>query len=91
MAQIQGMVEEMNLEIGEKMKTDRVDKVEEVEEMKNIEVVEKIEEVAVEKAEERTMGVLEPICITMEEATTAGQGRAHEESARGLQASGSLL
>ena len=87
MVVIQGTVEEKNQEIEEKMKIDKVDRAEEVEEMKNIEV----EEVAVEIAEGRAMEVREPIHITMEEATTAGQGRAHEESARGLQANGSLL
>ena len=89
MAKILGMEEETNLETEKKM---RIDKVEEVEEMVTIGVIEKIEGVAAEIVEERTMGAPEPINLIMEEAvTTADQGKAHEESARRLQANGSLL
>ena len=37
------------------------------------------------------MGAQEPVATTMEERDTADQGEAPEESARRLQASGSLL
>ena len=70
----------------------KIDKVEEVEEMVATEVIEKIEGATVETVEEGIMGTPEPInTIIKEETTTADQGKAHEESARGPQANGSLL
>ena len=70
-------------------------KVEGVEEMEATGVIEKREkagEVAAGTAEiVEVMGAQEPVATTMEERDTADQGEAPEESARRLQASGSLL
>ena len=89
MAKTLDMGREMNLGTGERMKEEGV------EEMEAIGVIEKIEkagEVAVGTAEiVEIMGAQEPIITTMEEGDTADQGEAPEESARRLQASGSLL
>ena len=89
MAETLDMGKEMNLGIGERMKEEGV------EEMEAIGVIEKIEkagEVAVRTAEiVEIMEAQEPITTTMEEGDTADQGEGPEESARRLQASGSLL
>ena len=86
MAITMDMEEERTPEIGEKM---RIDRTEEVEERGAIGVIEKTEEVTVERV--GIMGAQEPVIITMEATETADQGKALEESARGLQANGSLL
>ena len=76
------------LAVGEK-----TPRIEEKEEMKDTEVTEKIEEVKEEKIGGRTMVTPEPKGSTMGEEVMATTGRegAHEESARRLQAKGSLL
>ena len=89
MATTLDLVGEKTPEIEGKM---RIDRVEEVELMVAKEVIEKTEGVTVETVEEGIMGTPEPINTIMEEATTtADQGKAHEESARGPQANGSFL
>ena len=69
------------------------DKAEMKERMKDTEVVEKIEEVREEVIEGRTMVTPEPKDSAMGEVvmTTADKEVVHEESARRLQAKGSLL
>ena len=67
----------------------RIDRVEEVEETVAIGVIEKTEGVTVEKV--GIKGAREPISLIMEATTTADQGKALEESTRGLQVNGSFL
>ena len=70
-------------------------KVEEAEEMEDTGVIEKREKAGQMTAGTaeivEVMGAQEPVATTMEERGTADQREAPEESARRLQASGSLL